>query len=38
MDKKREKGELHYVVLEKVGKGIIKSVSLKQIERIVQDL
>jgi 3-dehydroquinate synthase len=38
MDKKRERKEINYVLLEKIGKGVIKSISLKQLERIIQDL
>lgn len=38
MDKKRERKEMNYVLLEKIGKGIVKAVSLKQLEKIVQDL
>ncbi|HWR33209.1 MAG TPA: 3-dehydroquinate synthase [Chitinophagaceae bacterium] len=38
MDKKREKKEMNYVVLEKIGKGMIKSVSLKQLDKIIQNL
>ncbi len=38
MDKKRERKEMNYVLLEKIGKGVIKSISLKQLERIIQDL
>jgi 3-dehydroquinate synthase len=38
MDKKRERKEMNYVLLEKIGKGIIKSIPLKQLEEIIQDL
>lgn len=38
MDKKREKKEMNYVLLEKIGKAVIKPISLKQLERILQDL
>ncbi|HQX98049.1 MAG TPA: 3-dehydroquinate synthase, partial [Chitinophagaceae bacterium] len=38
MDKKREKKEMNYVLLEKIGKGVVKSISLKQLEKIIQDL
>lgn len=38
MDKKRERKEMNYVLLERVGKGVVKSISLKQLERILQDL
>ncbi|HEY1869827.1 MAG TPA: 3-dehydroquinate synthase, partial [Chitinophagaceae bacterium] len=38
MDKKREKTEMNYVLLEKIGKGIIKSISLSQLEKIIWEL
>lgn len=38
MDKKREKKEMNYVLLEKIGKGVVKSISLKQLEKIIQEL
>lgn len=38
MDKKRERKEMNYVLLEKIGKGIIKSISLKQLDKIIQSL
>ncbi|MBI5856943.1 MAG: 3-dehydroquinate synthase [Sphingobacteriales bacterium] len=38
MDKKREKKEMNYVLLEKIGKGVMKSISLKQLEKILQYL
>ncbi len=38
MDKKRERNEMNYVLLEKIGKGVVKSISLKQLEKIIQDL
>ncbi|MBI3138539.1 MAG: 3-dehydroquinate synthase [Sphingobacteriales bacterium] len=38
MDKKRERSEMNYVLLEKIGRGVIKSISLKQLERIIQAL
>lgn len=38
MDKKRERKEMNYVLLEKIGKGIVKSISLKQLEKIIQEL
>ena len=36
MDKKRERKEMNYVLLEKIGKGVVKSISLKQLEKIIQ--
>jgi 3-dehydroquinate synthase len=38
MDKKRERKEMNYVLLEKIGKGIVKSISLSRLEKIIQDL
>jgi 3-dehydroquinate synthase len=38
MDKKRERKEMNYVLLEKIGKGVVKSISLKQLERIIDNL
>lgn len=38
MDKKRERKDLNYVMLEKIGKGVVKSIPLKQLEEIIQEL
>ena len=38
MDKKREKNELNYILLEKIGKGIVKSIPLNQLEKIINEL
>lgn len=38
MDKKREKKQMNYVLLEKIGKGVVKTISLKQLGKIIQDL
>ena len=38
MDKKRERKEISYVLLEKIGKGVIKTISLNQLEKIIRDL
>jgi 3-dehydroquinate synthase len=38
MDKKREKKEMNYVLLEKIGKGTVKSISLAQLEKIITAL
>lgn len=38
MDKKREKKEMNYVLLDKIGKGVVKSISLIQLERIISEL
>jgi len=38
MDKKRERKEINYVLLERIGKGVVKSISLKQLDKIIGDL
>ena len=38
MDKKREKKEMNYVLLEKIGKGVTRSIPLPQLEKIISDL
>ncbi len=38
MDKKRERKEMNYVLLEKIGKGVVKSISLNQLEKIIEKL
>jgi len=38
MDKKRERESIHYILLEKLGKGVIQSIPLQQLEQIVQSL
>jgi 3-dehydroquinate synthase len=38
MDKKRERKEMNYVLLEKIGKGVVKSISLEQLEKIIGGL
>lgn len=38
MDKKRERKEINYVLLEKVGKAVIKPVTLKHLEKLLQDI
>lgn len=38
MDKKRERKEMNYVMLEKIGRGIVKSIPLIQLEEIIQSL
>jgi 3-dehydroquinate synthase len=37
MDKKREKKEMNYVLLEKIGKGIVKQIELKTLEQIISN-
>ena len=36
MDKKREKRDMNYVLLEKIGKGVIKSISLDHLAKIIE--
>lgn len=38
MDKKRERTEMNYVLLGKIGKAVVKPVPLKQLEKLIQDL
>ena len=38
MDKKRERKEMNYVLLEKIGKGIVKVIELKKLEQIIENL
>jgi 3-dehydroquinate synthase len=38
MDKKRERKEMNYVLLERIGKGVVKSISLNQLEKIIAGL
>jgi 3-dehydroquinate synthase len=38
MDKKKVKSEMNYILLEKIGKGVVKTIPLKQLEKIIQDL
>jgi 3-dehydroquinate synthase len=38
MDKKRERKEMNYVLLEKIGKGVVKSITFKQLEKIIDKL
>jgi 3-dehydroquinate synthase len=38
MDKKREKKEMNYVLLEKIGKGVVKQIELKTLEQIIDNL
>jgi len=37
MDKKRERREINYVLLEKIGKGVIKTISLNQLAKIIEE-
>ena len=38
MDKKRERKEMNYVLLERIGKAVVHPIPLKQLEKIIQDL
>lgn len=38
MDKKRERKEMNFVLLDKIGKGIIKAIPMKQLEKIINKL
>ncbi len=38
MDKKRERREMNYVMLEKIGKGIVKSIPVNQLGRLIYSL
>jgi len=38
MDKKRESKEMNYVLLERIGKGVVKTIPLRQLEKIIAGL
>ena len=38
MDKKRERKEMNYVMVERIGKAVVKSIPLKQLDEIIQEL
>lgn len=38
MDKKRERKELNYILLEKIGKGIVQAIPLQQLEKLISAL
>ena len=38
MDKKREKAAMNYVLLEKIGKGVVQSVPMDQLENIIKEI
>ncbi|MCW3119283.1 MAG: aroB [Chitinophagaceae bacterium] len=38
MDKKRERAEMNYILLEKIGKGIVKPIPMKELESILNGL
>jgi 3-dehydroquinate synthase len=35
MDKKREKGTMNYVLLEKIGKGVVKGIAVEDLEELI---
>ena len=38
MDKKRERKEMNYILLEKIGKGVVKSIPMKELGKIINNL
>jgi 3-dehydroquinate synthase len=36
MDKKRERKELNYILLEKIGKGVVKKITIQEMARIME--
>lgn len=38
MDKKREKKEMNYVLLEKIGKGVVQSIPMTELEQIINEI
>ncbi|ANH80652.1 3-dehydroquinate synthase [Niabella ginsenosidivorans] len=38
MDKKREQKEMNFVLLDKIGKGVVKAIPMKQLEKIISRL
>ena len=38
MDKKRERGEMNYVLLERIGKGIVRPIPVKELENLIYKL
>ncbi len=38
MDKKREQKDMNYVLLEKIGRGVVKAIPMTQLEKIVNEL
>ncbi|HEY6505598.1 MAG TPA: 3-dehydroquinate synthase, partial [Chitinophagaceae bacterium] len=38
MDKKREKKEMNYILLEKIGKGVVRSIPINRLEKIIEKL
>ena len=38
MDKKRERKEINYIMLKKIGMGVVRSIPLIELEQIIQDI
>jgi 3-dehydroquinate synthase len=38
MDKKRQQKNINYIMLEKIGKAVIKSIPLSRLQKIIGDL
>ena len=38
MDKKREKGTMNYVLLEKIGKGVVQGIPVTELEKLISEL
>ncbi|HEX5652974.1 MAG TPA: 3-dehydroquinate synthase [Chitinophagaceae bacterium] len=38
MDKKRERKNIHYVMLEKIGKGVTRSIPLRHLNKLLQEI
>jgi 3-dehydroquinate synthase len=38
MDKKREKATMNYVLLQKIGKGVVESIPMPELEAIIKGL
>jgi len=38
MDKKRERATMNYVLLEKIGKGVVKSIPINELETLIKEL
>ncbi|HVZ55273.1 MAG TPA: 3-dehydroquinate synthase [Chitinophagaceae bacterium] len=38
MDKKRERKEINYILLERIGRGVVQSIPLRRLERLIEKL
>ena len=38
MDKKREKKEMNYVLLERIGRGVVRPIPVVQLEKLIGEL